>query len=265
MINLCIAITEASVAQMKLRLNKALPHVKSSHRVEALARGLDFRTYGGLREAASGTYPSVSVDATLFCAYLAKHGFTVDGIHFYRAVASVAVANVMAAEPKLSAWGYGIGRFRRRTGGTPETPYQHHSRFLEERDLLLSDGMLDQFLLALGLVQCIPFTKTIRRGTNSYRLKHIAENNTCSLPCGARLGKDLGVNYVANGVLVAAALHTGFKTNTHLDELGYVSHNVTFNMSKPAVDDLDCRIRPNGGFAQDRRRVAQRRNGNAAF
>ena len=265
MILLRIHLTEAAVVQMKLRLNKALPHVKSSHRVEALARGLSFRTYAALLEAASGPRPIVQVDATAFCAYLAEHQFTVDGIHHYRAAAAVAVSAVMDATPKLSAWGYGIGRFHRLAGGTRETPYQHHARFLQQRASLLGDNALDQFLLALGLVQRIPATKTIRSGSGSYRLKHIAESNTCALPCGRRIGKGVDMDYVANGVLMAAAFHAGFKAKTHIDELGYVSINVTFNMSKPAIDDLDCRIRPNGACAQDRHRLAERRNGYAAF
>jgi len=268
MIDLRIHITEPTVAQMKLRLTKALPHVKSSHRVEALARGLGFRAYAALRQAAGSAQSVVRVDATAFCAYLSGHRFTVDGIQLYRAAATVAVSAVMDATPKLSAWGYGIGRFRRQANGTRETPQEHYARFLEQRAFLLGDSALDQFLLALGLVQCIPATKTIRKGTGSYRLKHVAENNTCVLPCGKLIGRSIDMDYVANGVLVAAALHSGFKASTHVDELGYVSVNVTFNMSKLAVDDLDCRIRPNGAHAQDRRRIVElrgRRSGHGAF
>jgi hypothetical protein len=268
MIDLRIHITEPAVAQMKLRLAKALPHVKSSHRVEALARALGFHTYAALRQAASSTDSIVRVDATAFCAYLGEHRFTVHGVHLYRAAATVAVSSVMDATPKLSAWGYGIGRFRRQADGTRETPQERNARFLEQRAYLLGDNALDQFLLALGLVQRIPTTKTIRNGTGSYRLKHIAENNTCALPCGRLIGRSIDMDYVANGVLVAAALHAGFKAKTHIDELGYESVNVTFNMSKPAIDDLDCRVRPNGARAQDRRRMAElrgRRSGHGAL
>ena len=92
-------------------------------------------------------------------------------------------------------------------------------------------------------------TKTIRKGTGSYRLKHIAENYACTYPEGEKLGP----TYVTNGVLIAAALHAGFRMKTYVDERGYDCVNVSFNMSKPCLDDLDCEIRPNGACAAHRR------------
>jgi len=255
MIDLRITISTNSIAQMKLRLIKALPHVKSSHRVEALARGLGFRTYATLREATRVATTTAQADATDFCAYLAVHGFAAEAEHFYRAAASVAVSNVLAVEPRLSVWGYGIGRLQRRADGTRETSYQHHARFLEQRAHLMDEDALDQFLLALGLVQRIPATRTIRTGSGSYRLKHVAENSFCTFPCGMQFGP----HYVANGALIVAALHAGFRYKTHIDELGYESINVTFNMSKPVIDDLDCEIRPNRAHARDRRRRTELR------
>lgn len=83
-------------------------------------------------------------------------------------------------------------------------------------------------------------TRTIRDGTGSYWVKHIAENFDCTYPEGEKLGP----HYVPNGVLIAAALHVGFKTKSHHDELGYHSLNVTFNMSKSCLEDLDYVIRP---------------------
>ena len=40
----------------------------------------------------------------------------------------------------------------------------------------------------------------------------------------------------------------------YLNERGYFSLNVSFNMSKRRLEDLDCEIRPTGARAQDRRR-----------
>lgn len=213
---------------------------------------LGFLTNAALREAAGKSNTTARADATAFCGYLAAHGFEVDSMHLYRAVAAVAVAGVMSREPRLSHWGYHAGRPQRLADGTRETPYQQHARFLAEREYLISDDSLDQSLLALGLVQRIPATRTIRSGSGSYRLKHIAENSTCALPCGTRLAP----RYVANGALIVAAVHAGFGYKTHFDELGYESVNVTFNMKKAAIDDLDCEMRPNGAYAQDRRRMA---------
>jgi hypothetical protein len=71
-------------------------------------------------------------------------------------------------------------------------------------------------------------TKTVRSGNGSYRLKHVAENYVCAYPEGEKLGPD----YVPNGMLIAAALHMGFKYKTHVDDLGYDTQNATFNMSR---------------------------------
>ena len=67
-------------------------------------------------------------------------------------------------------------------------------------------------------------------------------------------GRETRAGLCPDGMLIAAAVHMGFKYKTHVDELGYDTLNVSFNMSKPLVDDLDALIRPQSGFAQDRAR-----------
>ena len=47
-LHILIAFTE-QIDSMKADLTNYLPHIKSSHRVEALARGLGFKTYAALR------------------------------------------------------------------------------------------------------------------------------------------------------------------------------------------------------------------------
>ena len=47
-LKILIAFAE-QVDSMKADLAKYLPHIKSSHRVEALARALGFKTYAALR------------------------------------------------------------------------------------------------------------------------------------------------------------------------------------------------------------------------
>src|SRR5260370_1447636 len=76
-------------------------------------------------------------------------------------------------------------------------------------------------------------TKTITSGSGSDRLKHIAENYACTYPEGVKLGPQ----YVPNGMLIAAAVHMGFKYKTYVDDLSYA--NVNFNMSKRSIDELD--------------------------
>lgn len=239
MLDLRVEISPAAIDEMKLRLTRSLPAVKSSHRVEGLARGLGFRTYAAMKAQSLTPVSSPSADATGFCEYLAEQGFFADGIHFYRAVGAAAVAEVTEREPQLSHWGYHVGPPKWRPDGSWESALEHQDRFRCERELLKSDDVVDEFLLALGLVQRIAPTKTIRGGTGSYRLKHVAERSSCRLPCGS----EIGPLYVANGTLIAAAVHAGFQYATHTDARGYDSVNVTFNMSKAAVDDLDRAIR----------------------
>jgi hypothetical protein len=168
LLELRIPLSQDADKRMKIRLGKALPDVKSSHRVEALARGLGFQTNAAMREAIRAGEVFVLADGGPFLSYLRERGFHVDVMHFHRAVASVAVERVMSMETRLCLWGYGIGRLQRRDDGRRETACEHHARFLAQRKQLFSDGALDGFLLSLALLQRIPATKTIRPGTGSY-------------------------------------------------------------------------------------------------
>ena len=44
-----ISVAPSAIERIKVQLTQSLPDVKSSHRVEALGRGLGFRTYAALR------------------------------------------------------------------------------------------------------------------------------------------------------------------------------------------------------------------------
>jgi len=69
-------ISLSKIDILKKELGILLPDVKSSHRVEAMARGLGWNTNAALRaELAEG--PSIRmVDEARFDSYLAEHGFT---------------------------------------------------------------------------------------------------------------------------------------------------------------------------------------------
>jgi hypothetical protein len=225
--------------------------VKSSHRCEALARALGYRTYATLLHPAShGSDAPATAEAMPFTAYLAGHGFKVAPDHLFRAVASGALRLVHDHEPRLTAWGTGVGELKRKDDGRWETQRERAVRLREERQELLSDCSTTPFLLSLALVSHIPATKTIRPKPTSYRLKHIAENYHGAYPDGGKLGPP----YVPNGLLIAAAIHAGFQYRVYRRDSGYDDLNVTFNMAKGVVDDLDCEIRPQGATAQDRER-----------
>jgi len=254
---LTFPVTSSDIAELKTDLGNALCGVKSSHRCEALGRGLGFKTYASLLAAARAPSPVMATaDGAAFSAYLAAHDFQVEPKPFYLAVARTRVRAVLATDTRLTLHGIGVGRPKRKDDGNWETAREHYGRVLQSREEFLGDDGLEQFLLSLAFVGRVEPTKTIRPGTGSYRLKHIAENYSCSYPAGGRLGP----RYVSNGALIAAAVHTGFRYKTYIDDLGYDSLNVNFNMSKSSLDDLDCETRPDGACAERRRFRAERRH-----
>jgi len=246
-----ISVSPSAIERIKAALTNSLPYVKSSHRVEALGRGLGFRTYAALRAAVQAPARSIAtVTGDQFSNYLKEHGFEVDPAHLYRAAAQVAIQGVLDTVPRLHIYGIGFGRPQRNADGSRQTPQQQYTEFLEHREECLGNHAAGAFLLSLALLARVRETKTVRSGTGSYRLKHIAENYVCTFPEGGKLGPA----YVPNGMLIAAALHMGFKYKTYVDDLGHDGPNATFNMSKATVDDLDAEIRPRTGFAPDRAR-----------
>lgn len=246
-----ISVTPSAVEHIKAELTRGLAEVKSSHRVEAIGRGLGLRSYAAQRAASQQPAPpTATVTGAAFASYLKEHGFQVEPAHFYRAAAQVAIRRVLDAVPRLHIHGLGFGRPQRNADGTRQTSQQQYAEFLEHRQECLGEDAAEAFLRSLALLARVKETKTVRSGTGSYRLKHIAENYACTYPEGAPLGPD----YVPNGMLLAAAVHMGFKHKTYVDDLGYDAPNATFNMSKTVIDDLDAEIRPRGGFAQDRAR-----------
>jgi len=254
MFSLKIDLSADEIDILKSELTHKLPEVKSSHRCEALARGLGSRSYAALRALLKKTtLEKVPVRGDLFRIYLADHGFNVQPKQLYQAAAKVALRKIFELEPRLTAWGIGSGRPRRKEDGRWENSDEMNSRFQQDRAELISDDAVESFLASQALLARVTPTKTIRNGTGSYRLKHIAEKYPCTYPDGEKLGP----TYVANGIFIAAALHAGFKIKTYMDELGYADLNVSFNMSKLCVEDLDCEIRPDGARAQNRRHHEQ--------
>jgi hypothetical protein len=252
---LSISVTASSIDIIKHALTLALPGVKSSHRCEAFARGVGYRTYASLLAATrADDNPVAIVDGAAFRGYLAQHDFNVAAPVFYRAVAKAALVAVSAAWPRLTGWGMGVGDRERRPDGQWESAADQRKKLEEGREDLISDHSIEPFLASLAFVSRVARTKTIRAGTSSYWLKHIAEAYACTYPDD----EELGPVYVPNGVLIAAAIHAGFKVGAYTDDYGFELLNTSFNMSRPSLVDLDCEIRPKGARAQSRRRRAER-------
>lgn len=256
MFALTIHITPASLMALKADLTKSLPDVKSSHRVEALARGLGFQTYAAMRAAVAGE-PAVlaTANGTSFSRYLSAHGFDCSPIPFYHAAARIALQAVLDKTPKLCVLGIGAGEPKRKPNDQFESAREHHARFLESRKQFKSPFVVEEFLRGLAFLSRVQPTITVRSDAGSYRLKHIAENYRCTYP----EGMPLGPHYVSNGAMIAAAIHAGFRHKTYVDARGWDMRNADFNMSKAVIDDLDCEIRPNDAVAESRRWLEARR------
>jgi hypothetical protein len=162
---------------------------------------------------------------------LAEHGFNVGALPFYSAAVRVALRATLEKVPRLTMFGIGVGPPGRKPDGTWQTSDEVRATFVAERERLLSDYEVEPFLLSLAYLSRVKPTKTIRQGTSSYSLKHAAERFACTYPEGGKLGPQ----YVSNGVLIAAAVHAGFKMRTYVDNSGYDSLNVSFNMSRPSI------------------------------
>lgn len=255
MVELDITLTPVALDRLKSGLRQTAPTIKSSHRTEALARGLGFRTNAELRVRIAEDTARRRVEPAAFSAYLTEHGFEAPASMLLRATAHAIILEAMDRDERLHKWGWGCGRPERRSDGKWENPYQHYDRFLLYREELKDIRVADQVLRAIAMLSRVPTTKTIRPDTDSYRLKHIAENFPCDYPDG----ESLGPGYVANGPLIIAASHLGFRYRTGRDRDGYEWPNVTFNMSQSRLLELDIECRPNGARAQDRRRKQEAR------
>lgn len=258
--SLRIPANAAIAGAMKRQLATSLPAIKSSHLTEAIARGLRFNSHASLLANTSfGHNTLTTVSGVVFAEFLRERDYDVDERVFYMAAARVAIRCVMENEPRLTHWGYGNGRPKRKPDGKRENATEHHARFLVAREQLLSDGSAEEFLRSLVFVQLISPIKSINRRIGSYALKHRAEKLPCTFPGGTILGP----HYVANGSLIVAAVHAGFKYKAYIDELGYEDINVAFNMSQTSLDDVLYRFLEES-LKDDRKHRAVRRLSNAA-
>lgn len=82
--------------------------MKSSHRVEALARGLGWATYAAMRAALSAGPLDRIADPEAFRAYLAGRGFAVLTRALLDGILRVQVRAVMKANERLTSHGFGV-------------------------------------------------------------------------------------------------------------------------------------------------------------
>jgi hypothetical protein len=228
MFNLQLSLSQSVVEALKAGVRLELPQVQSTHRVEALARGLGFKTYAAMLSAASSGGNPRNLDHAAFCGFLESVCAPAGPRALYRTAARATIRSVMETEPQLTRFGIGIyDQGGRNHDGTRETPAQWRTRFDENRRSLIDAP--EDFLRALALVQQLRATKTITDTPSSYGLKHKAEQ----LPSVYPDGSPLGPGYVANGSLIAAAAYAGFRLKKYP-----LSPNVQFNISKRSLDQV---------------------------
>jgi hypothetical protein len=108
-----IAINPNVIDGVKAELRQTLPYVKSSHRAEAIARGLGWSTNAAMRaELSDGTALRIA-QPDVFTAYLEQHDFVVEGRHFVEAIRRAQIRAVMDAHSELTHHGFGVYDERR--------------------------------------------------------------------------------------------------------------------------------------------------------
>jgi hypothetical protein len=197
--------TLSEIELIKVELTRLLPDVKSSHRVEALARGLGWNTNAALRAELARDHMERIVDDHAFKDYLQDHGFReVDFGTLGEAVVRckfaserVAIQAVMATEGRLTRYGFGI------IGHAGQTHEQRVLEFQQKRREMLEPWAVGEFVMAREFLSRFERRKTVNKAAGSYWLKHQAEN----------FHRENGYPgaYVSNGMLIAAAIDLGLR------------------------------------------------------
>lgn len=200
-----ITFTLADIESLKGELARLLPEVKSSHRVEAMARGLGWNTNAALRaDLVTGATTSVP-SSRPFADYLVGHGFAdTTGFTLLHAIARTkfkseyeAIERVLDRNPDLATWGYGLA------GDRKQPRLQRETEFRQAREEMLTLERIGQFIRARIYLEQFGKRLSVNTKVSSYGLKHRAEH----------FHRDRGVvdSYVGNGMFIAAALDLGFQ------------------------------------------------------
>jgi len=182
----------------KRYLRDALPHVNASHRIEAMARGLGFKSYAAFIDKLNNGVVEETAVETKFQEYMASKAFTVTPRTLSRALARAMMEPHINSDTRITTHGY---RLPDNYGFSGPKYVNEYNRSRAE---FYEDWFCDQFELALLFIQHAYRRKTLNRDFSTYKWKHTAEN--ISRKHGIR--KDLG-DYVCNGVLIIAALYDG--------------------------------------------------------
>lgn len=217
-LRILIAFTE-QIDSMKADLAKYLPHIKHSHRVEALARALGFKTYAALNAVDlfwDGPI-SVEVNWAAFKDYLQHKGFQASAKPLYLAAGRACI--------RLSMGFHDYQLLAR---------HVYAERHEMQLDNILSDSAIEEYLRVYSIISEIPGTRTITKKRGAYDLKVLAEKVSFSYPDG----EVSPPNSVAAGSVALAALGAGFWFRPMSGEL----QELRFNMLQSSIDAFERKV-----------------------
>ena len=199
-----VLISHADIDPLKSHLLALAPAVKSSHRVEAMARGLGFGSHAALLSELGETPVPCAVNNGAFGAFLKDRGggelpydtLLEAVIRTKLSDARTAIAAVLSREPDLCSDGM-------RTLDRRRSAVDNAADFERSRQAMVEARYIPQFIRAAAYLDTQQKSKTATRGPTSYGWKHNAER----FHGAAAPGED---PYVSNGMFIAAALHLGF-------------------------------------------------------
>lgn len=214
------SLSMSDIAAIKAELGRRLPNVKSSHRVEAMARGLGWKTNAALRAVLASGQTEYEISDKAFFVYLASHGFTgvspttladAMGCVFTDVSARDAILAVLAKEPSLIQRGFYVWSRKEVID------------LDEEREAMFDASFVDQFKRSCEFLAPAIRRVKINKSRSSYGYKHDAE----------RMFRDRGLDdaYICKGALIAAAIHLGFRYKKNLA-------NAHFNIAAMTQEDL---------------------------
>jgi hypothetical protein len=196
-----VVATTKTVEAMKAELRRILPKAKSSHRAEALARGLGWATNAAMRaELANGATERI-LDPAAFKTFFHVRGLSNPGRAFLDAVLRTQIRAVMSAQVQLTH--HGLGIFQRGV----LSPADRLAHYTEQREQMLGAPALEEFERACEFLVGLDRTSAPTRTFSSYNLKHFAERWHQHRGIEGRWNRE----YVSNGMLLAAAYHLGFE------------------------------------------------------
>jgi hypothetical protein len=225
-----LAVSLPLVEAVKAELRTSLPDVKSSHRVEALARSLGWATNAAMRAALAAGPSNRVADPGPFHAYIAERGFAMPARTLFDGILRAQVRAVMASNDRLTHHGFGVNEEERISVA------EWRIRFAAGRAEMLEPAALAGFERACEFLSRLSRTRAPTRVLTTYNLKHSAERWHRHRGIEGRWDRE----YVSNGMLLAAAYHLGFQVR----RAGPTAFSGHLNVSTASVGAVEDERKP---------------------